>query len=82
MAFFPLKAESYSTLYRALGVGFFVCFSRIGGLIGPAVVFPAYDIDHYAPFLITIILLVFVLIVTLTYPIDLTNRALDLPREE
>jgi hypothetical protein len=42
LAFNPLVAESYSTVYRSLGIGSCSGVGRIAGAFAPALIFPIY----------------------------------------
>jgi len=52
LALVPLILESYSTLYRSLGIGSTFALGRIAGFISPFIIFPIYEYDNYLPFLI------------------------------
>ncbi|CAK62871.1 unnamed protein product (macronuclear) [Paramecium tetraurelia] len=72
-----LFAESYHTLYRSLGVGTTMAMGRIAGSLAPFVVFPIYFNNNYLPFLICGVCSFFMLILLISYPIDLTKKPLD-----
>ena len=78
LAFYPLVAESYSTVYRSLGIGACQGIGRIAGAFAPAIIFPLYYRDNYQPFLLAMISELLMFIIMLTYPYDLTQLPLDI----
>ena len=73
----PLILESYSTLYRSLGIGSSFALGRIAGFISPFIVFPVYEFDHYLPFLIGFFVMIGLMLILFTFPRDLTQKPLD-----
>jgi hypothetical protein len=70
LAFIPLVAESYSTIYRSYGIGSCQGVGRIAGAFTPAIIFPIYFNDNYKPFLVAMISEIFMFLIMLTYPSD------------
>lgn len=42
LSFTPLVLESYSTIYRSLGIGTTMAFGRAAGFFSPAIILPLY----------------------------------------
>jgi len=82
LAVIPLIVESYSTVYRTLGIGSSLALGKISGAIAPAILFPIYDINHYAPFNVGLIVLILIGVILLSYPSDKTMAQLDVKEEK
>ncbi|CAD8202470.1 unnamed protein product [Paramecium octaurelia] len=82
LSFTPLVLESYSTIYRSLGIGTTIAFGRAAGFLSPAIVLPLYQKDNYSPFLVSIFIMFIMIIIFATYPKDLTRKPLDIKYEK
>ncbi len=69
-----LPAESYSTAYRAMGVGAPQGLGKASGMISPYPMLIIYYYQHYLPFLICASMSVITLILVFTYPINATQQ--------
>lgn len=72
-----LFAESYNTSHRSLGLGVTMAIGRVGGTISPLIIYPIFYANNYYPFYLTSFAFIIMLVVTFTYPIDLTQKPLD-----
>jgi hypothetical protein len=77
LAFHPLVTESYSTVYRSLGIGSSHGIGRVFGSLAPLVFFPIYEMNKYAVFMWAFVCKIFMLIVVATFPKDATQLPLD-----
>jgi MFS family permease len=78
----PLVVESYSTVYRSLGIGTTTAVGRVGGFVSSAIFFPLYNKDNYIPFFFSMLLFMILFFIFATFPRDLTNKPLDLRYDE
>lgn len=65
-------AESYSTIYRAMGISIGASLGRLAAAVGPFIIYPIYKMDNRLPFLYFTILCICGLICILTYPLETT----------
>lgn len=73
LAIIPLIVESYSTIYRTMGIGSTLGLGKIAGALAPLIMFPIYDYDHYMPFSVGMVSLLLIGLIALSYPKEMTN---------
>ena len=73
----PIIAESYNTVYRAMGLSVGGSIGRLASAFVPIIIFPIFLEDTFMPFLVFAILLIFALIAIINYPVDTTLQELD-----
>lgn len=67
-----LPTESYSTVYRSMGVGAAEGVGKITGSAASFMVLPLYYYSAYLPFLAGAIMAFFCLIIMIFYPVNAT----------
>lgn len=77
-----LPAESYETQLRSLGVGTAQGAGKIAGSIAAYLTLPLFYEWAFLPFIPGIILTTMCIILLLFYPIDATQKPLDLQQEQ
>lgn len=79
LVFSPMVAESYNTMIRSYGIGFTYGIGRLGAGTAPFLFYPLFLIDVYLPYLVCAGIVTLVLLIAMiSYPIDLTQKPLDL----
>lgn len=73
----PMISESYSTVYRSMGLAISTAVGRATGAFAPFFLYEIYIYNKWLIFLFAAGVIFLCFLVTLTYPIDMTNQPLD-----
>lgn len=77
LCFDTLPVESYSTVYRSMGVGAAQGIGKIAGALSPFPILWLYYEQPYLPFIVCSALCVVTLAFVLSFPSNATQRPLD-----